>query len=553
MNIAKLPGYLVIAPFLISLVAFHCGGGSSPWKGCVGPAPAEDVKTFGSTDLEIETNLCAPALADREHCFFVDPKKGKDSNDGSMKAPLKTLGKLIVVNDKAPSIPFDWANGSKTIVLRGGTYDECPSSTGVKSCVDIISIKNLTIKNYPGEKPKIVSPKGENDPISVFNIRAWPGNETENITLDGLEIEGGKTWALKLSDAVKNITVRNCTIHGSGADVVAVKGLPNDPANPYISDCILEHNEIYHGSGAGMAGGMVNDGIDVMAARNMIIRHNVIHDVTGTGLYLKGNARNGLVEKNFVLRSGTGNTLESERDHDSWCGIWLGESVMEGYLPADSPYEVVSSIARNNIVVDCRGSSAFRAVGSSASGFTNNTLYNSEREVRINWAAFSGAGFTQFADNSPDCATYFPENMNRCYNENTTFSNNVIIDNLLQGYESEARPPLVRIWGGADFHLWLNGSTRDNYQSGSNVYYRKDGDYRFYNSDTTDTIDTTNLSEFQSVAGVESGSITATKPILKIQVDPKLEPEDPRSYLVDSNSEAVGLGAGASDNFCTAD
>ena len=99
-----------------------------------------------------------------------------------------------------------------------------------------------------------------------------------------------------------------------------------------------------------------------MAATNLVIRSNYIHDVTGAGLYLKGNARNGLIENNFIIRSGIGNTQESEQNHDSWCGLWLSGGVMGGYLPADSPYENVGSVARNNLIVDCRGTNAFRGM-----------------------------------------------------------------------------------------------------------------------------------------------------------------------------------------------
>ena len=183
------------------------------------------------------------------------------------------------------------------------------------------------------------------------------------------------------------------------------------------------------------------------------------------------------------------------------------------------------------------------------SSILNNTLYNENREVRTSWAAGAGAAFTQFTDSSYDCATHFPDNMNRCPNGETIFQKNVLIDNLQPGYVADT-PPLIRIWGGPGLKMWATGSTRENFHASENIYFRRDGDYRFKNSDPTDTLDTPDLALFQSTVGVEQGSLIATQPVLRIQADPSLDPEDPRSYEILPDSEAANLSAGAALGAC---
>ena len=78
-------------------------------------------------------------------------------------------------------------------------------------------------------RPELVAGNGADDPLIVLNVRDWSGDSTSDIVIDGLTIHGGQSYALKLADAVKRITVRNSTISGAGADVVAVKGRPNQP------------------------------------------------------------------------------------------------------------------------------------------------------------------------------------------------------------------------------------------------------------------------------------------------------------------------------------
>ena len=120
---------------------------------CIGPS--QSVYELGETDQLIEETVCAPATADRDHCLFIDPENGDDGNDGSYAKPLKSLGMVFIFNSTYPPIRLDRISGPKTVVLRGGRFSPCPSPTDEKACIEIMSIKDLTLKNFPGEPPRV--------------------------------------------------------------------------------------------------------------------------------------------------------------------------------------------------------------------------------------------------------------------------------------------------------------------------------------------------------------------------------------------------------------
>ena len=91
------------------------------------PAPTTAVAGRGSVPVG-SANYPIPAGA-----IFVDASRGNNANSGSQASPLKTVAAAA---SKIPS----W--GSRTIVLRGGTYHES---------VKVDASRTAVIQNYPNE------------------------------------------------------------------------------------------------------------------------------------------------------------------------------------------------------------------------------------------------------------------------------------------------------------------------------------------------------------------------------------------------------------------
>ncbi len=361
-----------------------CTGGK--WSAC-----------GGFTDYT-EAQICAGASLSPRKCYFIDPVSGSDSTgDGSMASPWQTLNTVFTVGDVSPTKTSLSGSGKKTVVLRGGTFNVCSSGSPGAICVDIYgSYNNIIVRNYPGESPKIVAPTFDNgaNPTVAMRVGSWGRPPVAyNITIDGLDIQGGSYYSFKFSDSFNNITLRNCKLHNSGADVIGSKGMEyTTNINNFIENC-----EIYNASAAsfdasGPAFQHNDEGVDIMASGGLTIRNNYIHDITGNCLYYKGGSRNALVENNFCYN--TGKSAQWTATNDFWCGIWLGESENPD---VDSPYPNIYSLlggtVRNNILAKCNGN-AFRAMGAKNAEFYGNTLYNNDRPNLAGWGSGTfGGGF----------------------------------------------------------------------------------------------------------------------------------------------------------------
>ena len=246
--------------------------------------------------------------------YYLSPT-GSDAAAGSEAAPWKTL-------------PFAQgrAQPGDTLLLRGGSY------AGGFS----IDTPNLTIRNYPGERPVISSPTTNSSVQQTISFDVTSSGSR----LQGLEVSGGYYYTLKFESdwsngqsngGATNITIEDCLLHDSGRDVVKI--------TPGCDDVAIRRTEIYN---SGRRDASNAEGIDNVNGDRMLVQDCYIHDIATNGLYAKGGAGGVVIERNRIERTG-------------------GTGVALGFVLTDAPwfdadntsfYESIDSTVRNNIISD---------------------------------------------------------------------------------------------------------------------------------------------------------------------------------------------------------
>jgi hypothetical protein len=271
--------------------------------------------------------------------------QGNDNDSGSVSQPVAT-----------PQRALEMASSGDTIYFRAGRYR-------VKRFL-WVGTPNLTISSYPGEKAAIEGGTTEdhNNPICIFIIVA------NNVTLADLEIQGGAYYGVKVdldsNKTTSGVTIRRCYIHHTGRD--AIKTFNAD--NLLIEDCEIAFAGARDASNA--------EGIDSIASVGVTISRCHIHDIPTNGLYLKGGARDGLVERNRIERVGH-------------AGILLGQDTDLEYMRDGAKFEAINCAARNNIIVNA-GAAGIGTYSGSNIRFENNTVYDVARQYQAAiWIVFN--------------------------------------------------------------------------------------------------------------------------------------------------------------------
>ncbi len=289
-----------------------------------------------------------------------------------------------------------------TIIVRAGAYS--------LSAQVFLEREGLTLRNYPGERPTLSLPTG-NASLSCVIWMYQP-----RCKVIGLEIAGGYYYGVKVE--YPDCLIRDCIIRDTGRD--AVKIVQTAPRLA-IEGCEIHHTGVRDPSNA--------EGIDNVAADDVIVRDTYIHHTATNGLYMKGGAARCIVERNLVTDTG---------GH----GIMLGQSTDAGLMT--SIYECRDSIARNNVVLRTAGSGlAFEAASNCR--FYNNTCYDVARTF--------GGGVSVHA------------------NEHLTSSKNVYVNNNIIVVKS-ARPMFF-------VHALGLASTGDM-TADRNLYYNTSGSYKYW-------------------------------------------------------------------------
>lgn len=388
--------------------------------------------------------------------WFVAPN-GNDNQAGTLASPFKTIEKAL-----------DAAAPGDEIRLRNGTY----TSHEIR-----ITKNDLTIRSYPGEWAKIVCSVDVEDEASCI----WYSEpEVTGGLLENLEIIGGYYYGIKFETnwdwglppgqerGVRNVTIKGCKIHDTGRDCIKIT--PACLGLQFIS-C-----EIYN-SGVGPSnlpanGGPNAEGIDNVNGDGMVVRNCFIHHISTSGVYVKGGAKDCMIEENLIY-----NTQEG--------GILLGFYTDAEFFDRDGTnanyWECQYSVARNNIVYNTGGAgigffaarncSAYNNTIITASGNFHAPLYFSPGEIWID-----------------DNTTLTPKNFN------IEVYNNIVIDQSGTGDE--------------DFTVQI----RENSLSGTNlidynIYFKTAGLAQFDDGVSWPGL---NFSQWKSQLGFDSHSSEQT-------------------------------------------
>lgn len=262
--------------------------------------------------------------------WYVSPT-GNDGHPGSLSQPFKTIPVAI-----SAAVPGD------VIELRGGNY----ASAEIR-----INKSHLTLRSYPGEWAVISAPLNVEDIASCI----WYDNpDVTGGTLERLEIKGGYyygvsfetnwDWGLPAAQrrGASDITIHQCRIHSTGRDCVKIKP---GCSNIHIISCELYASGIGP-SNTAANGGPNAEGIDNVNGHGMVVRHCYIHHVSTTGVYVKGGAKDCIVESNFIAHTGEAGIL---------LGFYTDAEFFDGDGSNPAYYECQYSLARNNIVFSTGG------------------------------------------------------------------------------------------------------------------------------------------------------------------------------------------------------
>ena len=352
---------------------------------------------------------------------------GNDTNSGTQTSPVAT-----------PSKGLELAASGDTVYLRAGTYNVTRFIW--------VGTPNITIASYPGERARVVGGTADtsSNPQSVFVIVA------NNVTLSDLEIQGGSYYGVKIdldsTATTSGVVIRRCYIHHTGRDSIKTFNADN---------LVIEDSEIAF---SGARDGSNAEGIDSIASVGVTIRRNYVHDTATTGIYIKGGARNGVVERNRIERTGH-------------AGILLGQDTDFEFMRDGTQYEAINCIARNNIVINA-GAAGIGTYSGDNVRFENNTLWDVAK-------TYNGGFYVSM--NSRDVSA-----------RNVTFKNNIVV--------TTSTRPVVSL-------INMSGALT----SDSNIFYRPSGSgYVFYREIWPSTANTWNsLSAWQSGMSADANSSTA--------------------------------------------
>lgn len=320
-------------------------------------------KIFLSLALLVFSKNLLPAAT-----WHVAPT-GNDNAAGSQAAPFRTIPRAI-----------EAASAGDVILLRGGTH---------KSEEIRITKNNLTLRSFPGEWAIIAAPLDVEDISSCiwYSEPSVEGGLLENLEITGgyfygVSFETDWDWGVPMAQrhGASRITLRGCKIHDTGRDAIKIK--------PRCDGIQILNCEIFN-TGVGPSnspanGGPNAEGIDNVNGDGMVVRNCHIHNISTTGVYAKGGAKDCIIEENLIY-----STQEA--------GILLGFYTDAEFFDVDGTnpqmYECQYSLARNNIVYNTGGAgigffaarncSAYNNTVATASGNFHAPLYFSPGEIWV--------------------------------------------------------------------------------------------------------------------------------------------------------------------------
>lgn len=279
--------------------------------------------------------------------IFVATNGSDAAGTGTSRRPFRTVIRAV-----AQAAPGD------VVEIRGGTYREAEEVR--------IRRPEITLRAHAGERVILAAPVNDEDRYSSC-LQIDP--DADGTILSGLEITGGYYYGIMLQtkwdwgDPADNrgacrVLIQDCVIHHTGRDGIKI--------TPNCDDITIRRCRIYRtGIGPANIAAENAEGIDCVNGDRVRVQDCVIHDIFSTGVYLKGGATDGIVERTRVRRCGG-------------AGILLGFDTSPEYFDVRrNPryYENIRGTVRNCLVRD----TGWEGIGMYAASnpvVCNNTLIN---------------------------------------------------------------------------------------------------------------------------------------------------------------------------------
>lgn len=312
----------------------------------------DEMSLYGDEDF-IQKILADSQENILDDAIYVSPD-GNNQATGNKENPLQTIQKAL-----------DIVQPGQTIYLREGDYigPGVFRNSGSEG-------QYITLRNYPGEKPRITMEKNNDGAILYLN-----GNDY--IIIDGLEIgdfSADIAQGILLDNGENHVIIRNNLIHNlvtnkpgenDGGEANAIlcygSGVTEETA---IHDICIENNEIYNNTTGWCEAVSITGNV-----KNVNVINNIVHDNTNIGIDFYGNAgycsEPELDQPRYCIAAGNevynslcdyaecaGLYVDGARDiilennnvHDCMYGIEIGSEELKANYP------VKNIIVRNNYV-----------------------------------------------------------------------------------------------------------------------------------------------------------------------------------------------------------
>ncbi len=279
--------------------------------------------------------------------YFAATNGHDTTGSGTIGAPFRTIQHAL-----------DLCSSGDVVEVRGGTYREAAEVR--------FRGPGVTLRSYTGEWAHIAAPMTNEDD---YSSSVYLDPEADHTTLSRLEISGGYYYGIMLQtmwdwgdpldrSGACHVTVEDCVIHDTGRDAIKL--------TPECDDFTLRRCEVYR-SGVGPANIAAEnaEGLDCVNSDRVLIQDCYFHQIYSMGIYLKGGATDGLIERTRVQGCGGG-------------GILLGFDTSPEYFSTNvNPryYENIRGTVRNCLITDTAWEGIGFYAASNAAAY-NNTLVN---------------------------------------------------------------------------------------------------------------------------------------------------------------------------------
>ena len=288
--------------------------------------------------------------------IYVSPS-GQDSADGTLEAPLQSLGKALSL-----------AKEGSTVYMRGGTYRE-----RVRVSVSGREGSPVTITACPGEIPVLDGGNGSGWSQDWNGFALVFQYDKTNASLPAISTEEG----LLVIDGASHIVISGITVTGSpSAGIYCKRGSSHiSVSDCTISDCVAPGicfgAEGSASSDIKVTGNIVKncaqrsrEAISLRTVDGFEIAYNTVEEVIKESIDAKSGCSNGSIHHNRIIRGGH-------------CGIYLDAGFTEG-RPAQSNISVFC-----NEIIDPLGTGicVSSEAGNDCSGISiyNNLVYTTGR------------------------------------------------------------------------------------------------------------------------------------------------------------------------------